>query len=496
MLTIHANQLEAIRTHAAETDERLKELIQDLNNFKDADGVRFRDAGPVEGESYGALEVLAEARRIAAKVSSLRPPRTAVLRTSGINQVQVHLQDLSQWVENLAGSRFVLSGDNGPLKLSSGSAVIQRDSGQQIFQMQAQLRNIAQAMDGLAGELCTLVAPGWAAGDHVSEDIALQDASAIANLRSAAESGSAAVQSASAAVQAILDELQNAQIGIQARAEELANSLQSQVTQAESAGAVVQTLEAAASSASAVINSKLDDVNKWAAQAHGASEQIKKYSSELDSVQKRVQAAEAKASLIVSSLDAQKVGVDELIKQANAMVSGATAVGLATAFNQERQDLDERMKGSMRIFAAGIVLIIVSTSLLAAYVFQLKSDIPIPGLSGGQAVTLSGFLVRAVILLGPVWLTLFATRRYRRLFDLRQQYSHKYAMALSVDGFQRQAPTYKEQIAYWVFQTVGASPVVGGSDARGGMDEHPISSLREFWDSIVDRFAIVPKKEG
>ena len=81
-------------------------------------------------------------------------------------------------------------------------------------------------------------------------------------------------------------------------------------------------------------------------------------------------------------------------------------------------------------------------------------------------------------------MTLFSARRYQRLFALRQQYSHKYNMAFSVEGFKQQAPTFQEQIAYWVFQIVGANPVPAKSDGRD-MGQHPVEALREWLGKTI-----------
>lgn len=152
------------------------------------------------------------------------------------------------------------------------------------------------------------------------------------------------------------------------------------------------------------------------------------------------------------------------------------------------------MGSAMISFFVGIGFIFAVTLLLAAYVFEIPFHIGSIELSGsgttpamGDEVTIAGVLSRTVILLAPFWLTLFSARRYRSLFDLRQQYSHKYNMAFSVDGFKQQAPKFEQQIAAWVFHVV-AEPPVTIVPRHSGMDENPIPKLSDIVKIPGDRF--------
>lgn len=89
--------------------------------------------------------------------------------------------------------------------------------------------------------------------------------------------------------------------------------------------------------------------------------------------------------------------------------------------------------------------------LLAAYVFEAPFGLVDWALGTSQEprstqgqVEFGGVLARAIILLGPFWLTLFSARRYNALFDLRQHYSHKYNLAVAVDGFQNRPQSTKK----------------------------------------------------
>ncbi len=243
------------------------------------------------------------------------------------------------------------------------------------------------------------------------------------------------------------------------------------------------------------IDSVVDEIAKLKDEALEIKSDADTFQSELSGARLKLEGVLARAE--EKFLDQSKYveKVEELIGKATDMLSQATIAGLAKAFDDERKDLDRRMKGAMAGFGVGIGLIFLVTAMLAAYVFRIEVGESVLGIPSNEAtVTLSGFLARSIILLGPVWLALFSARRYRNLFDLRQQYSHKYNMAFSVNGFQTQAPEYKEQIAYWVFQTIGANPVSTKSEA-GGMDEHPMDGIKNLLQSVVDRVPFPQKPD-
>lgn len=219
---------------------------------------------------------------------------------------------------------------------------------------------------------------------------------------------------------------------------------------------------------------------------------------EVDSARAGLQDLHDKSAAELEKQKQYVVQVEALIERAKSMVSAATVAGLAQAFSDERRTLDSSMKWAMGWFIAGIVSIFFVTLLLAAYVFEIPfsiGDIPLSGAGRtpelGDEITIAGVLSRAIILLAPFWLTLFSARRYRNLFDLRQQYSHKYNMAFSVDGFKQQAPKYEEEIAALVFHVLAESPVTNSKKSGKSMDESPLMSLQELVRLPADRFDAV-----
>ena len=119
-------------------------------------------------------------------------------------------------------------------------------------------------------------------------------------------------------------------------------------------------------------------------------------------------------------------------------------------------------------FYLSVALLLISV-LLALNITNLWGLIirdlpPIPLISsntpaGALAVqTLAALGSRALVVLPALLLAGFSSHRHSTLFRLREEYSHKEALAVSVQGFKEQAPTYQEPIAAAVFQELLQNP--------------------------------------
>jgi hypothetical protein len=74
-------------------------------------------------------------------------------------------------------------------------------------------------------------------------------------------------------------------------------------------------------------------------------------------------------------------------------------------------------------------------------------------------------LGKVVLLLPASWPTAFFTKSYADFFHLEREYGHKAALAMSVDGFKRQAENYQQEITAEVFMEIRSNPATKqGSD--------------------------------
>lgn len=65
---------------------------------------------------------------------------------------------------------------------------------------------------------------------------------------------------------------------------------------------------------------------------------------------------------------------------------------------------------------------------------------------------------RIIILVPAAWFVSFAARRHASLFRLREHYAYKYSMAVSVEGFKKQAPEFASAIAATVLEELAFNP--------------------------------------
>ena len=105
---------------------------------------------------------------------------------------------------------------------------------------------------------------------------------------------------------------------------------------------------------------------------------------------------------------------------------------------------------------------------------SLPVEIRVPFLaplaSGADGVSFSGILSRLIILLPATWLAAFNSRRHRKLFQLRERYAHRAALAQSIEGFKQEAPDYEQEMAAAVFWDLTQRSEKGGRDPSDASD--------------------------
>lgn len=149
-------------------------------------------------------------------------------------------------------------------------------------------------------------------------------------------------------------------------------------------------------------------------------------------------------------------------------LGGATIAGLSTTYHDKAKAVDGQLKMA-RLGFYGAMLILLISVLVALNLTKLFGLItgslpPMPTITQGADAgilavqTLAGLGARALVVLPALLLAGFAAHRHSALFRLREEYSHKEAMAVSVQGFKQQAPQYQEPIAAAVFQELLVNP--------------------------------------
>lgn len=176
----------------------------------------------------------------------------------------------------------------------------------------------------------------------------------------------------------------------------------------------------------------------------------------------------------------READIARLTQQADAMISGSTTAGLAKSLEDTRRRYEERMNKARQGFVGSVILLAITAVPLAAHL--------LPGLFGGLFPatdvahnTWYGVLGKVLLMVPATWLTGFFTKSFADSFHLEREYAHKAALAMSVDGFKRQAPKYEEEITAEVFLEIRNNPA---KDSKVEPAAHP---LYDVLSKVVDK---------
>lgn len=458
-------------------------------------GQRLWDGVDIPGQPYSFQDAVLESKRVVDAVHGMPPSRVGLGSTAATSALHTAVVGSRNATKALYDAIVAISNAKPAAQLNQYVATDAAGN---------QIADIGQLTSALLGTIDAVKAalPAFVTYPKSDPKIGVLEIAASASLRKqladqrdAAAQLSTEVAEAKSRAEKIEQEITQLKVAGEAKKAETDAKMSEQVSAAEAAGTKIKEILDGLSEFRDTAQSQRTEIESLRDSAREISANINAFDATLKSVRSDLEEIRNSAESRYNDQEKYVTHVEELITKAKAMLGAATITGLAKAFDDERKDLDNRMRGAMIGFSLGIGMILVVTGMLALYVFRIELGQDVPGLTDTDAaITLTGFLSRSIILLGPVWLALFSARRYRNLFDLRQQYSHKYNMAFSVNGFQNQAPDYSQQIAYWVFQTVGANPVAA-TDGKGGMDEHPMDGIKDLLNSIVNRLPIPTKPD-
>ncbi len=196
-----------------------------------------------------------------------------------------------------------------------------------------------------------------------------------------------------------------------------------------------------------------------------------------------------------SEYEAEINNAGKLIEQSEKMLKGATVAGLASSFAEAQKKLDSQLFWARSAFYLGIVLLFISSIPLIAHVFLpiiypfIYSEVPnIEKYSGIFQIQsnstgwqyLGQVVARLIVLLPAAWLVSFSAMRHSSLFRLREHYAYKYSMAVSVEGFRKQAKGYENEIAALVLEQLAFNPadkLASAKDSKEGKVPHPLLDI-------------------
>ncbi|WP_460452079.1 hypothetical protein [Alsobacter sp. SYSU BS001988] len=248
----------------------------------------------------------------------------------------------------------------------------------------------------------------------------------------------------------------------------------------------------------------LNDISQASARSKEILTQLEQLQIRIESISPRVESFDnffSERTKIVSEIEKnlktqsdkyskQIAEIDRINKAASDMLSGATNAGLAGAFSiREREISKELIKAELSFYASIVVLTVLGIPILAHVIpptllehIGLKAYnavIDIHSKRPDLEVALS-IATRFLILIPGIWLVRTTGRRYDRLFRLREHYAYKYSIATSVEGFQRQSPDHKQELAAYSFAQLSFNPAEK-MDGDGKDAAHPNPFVEKFF---------------
>jgi predicted nucleic acid-binding Zn-ribbon protein len=481
-----------IKAASSRCEKSLVSFIEFIKKFHNGEAWQ---AGDVPGYDFSLSEVTMESHKVVKALKTWPINKVGLTSQSACDQLLAALRAMEVTINSISEVQRRLDGESRPLSFLS-LIFKTKISDEEVVNLANYCVNLYDSYESVKVAVSAFSFFKNYESSSV-EELALVSAligrvrdvrEEIAEILSQAVDGRAQIESLAGVAR-------EESLELSAQASGLLAELQSKIDGTSADLTEIEQMKSAISAIYVVIGQANDEIGEMLSLSGDGHGKITELAGEVDAVKSELQSITSRSEVSYSKQNEYVEEVEGLIKKAESMVSGATVAGLAKAFSDERQSLEKNMQWAMVSFVIGIVFIFVVTLLLAAYVFEIPLQIGQIRLSGlgktpalGDEITIAGVLSRTIILLAPFWLTMFSARRYRNLFDLRQQYSHKYNMAFSVDGFKQQAPSYEEQIAAWVFHVVAETPITNVRKPVKGMDESPLATLQEIAKLPTDKF--------
>lgn len=250
----------------------------------------------------------------------------------------------------------------------------------------------------------------------------------------------------------------------------------------------------------AAIEATYSEASSLKNEIHEYQEKFKSFDRQLENRNNDFEIGKERQESLFARYLGQKQAIDKIINKSEDMLKGATVAGLASSFSQAKEKLDTQLHWARFSFYVGISFLFISAMPLMLYVFlpvitpflqarypefaNFAPTLEMQGdMSGWQYV--GQVLARFIILLPAAWLVSFAAIRHSSLFRLREHYAYKYSMAVSVEGFQKQAVGYESEIAALVLEQLAFNPadkLVLSKEAGEGKVPHPLLNI------LVEKF--------
>lgn len=191
----------------------------------------------------------------------------------------------------------------------------------------------------------------------------------------------------------------------------------------------------------------------------------------------------------------QQKRYDELNKQIENLLPGATSAGLSSAYNEMRNQFSK----SAKWYAGGFYfsLFILLVTVLCIRDVLLVDKIPLDkGIWISLLVLLGNFAVKMPFIIPALWLVIFMSRRRSEAERLSQEYMHKEVLAKSYDSYKQQIEKLSKEdqkgllpvLMEGMIRAISLNPAE--TLDKKHQSDSPISEVlkdNKFIDSIADK---------
>lgn len=252
------------------------------------------------------------------------------------------------------------------------------------------------------------------------------------------------------------------------QAAENEKAVRENVVQAQTVVASLREVQVKATADASNVATLVEQIKTIGANSDKLEALISAYVSKFEAFQKELDDRNAEFtqfqadSKITKEANAKREAeIDRLTKLADSMISGSTTAGLAKSLEDTRKRYEDRMTAARYGFIFSIALLVLSALPLAAHLLPGLFGDFFPKVSDTAHESWYGVLGKVLLMVPATWLTGFYTKTFADFFHLEREYAHKAALAMSVDGFKRQAPKYEEEITAEVFLEIRNNPAKG-----------------------------------
>jgi hypothetical protein len=248
----------------------------------------------------------------------------------------------------------------------------------------------------------------------------------------------------------------------------------------------------------AEITQKLAQVREVSKSSDTLEQRVTSFTSQFEAFETQMKARLTQfAEFEAATKDAERINgerettIASLVDKADTMIRGATTAGLSKSLDDAREHYEKRLAAAQWYFLGSVVFLLVCSLPIAAQLIPgpwQQYFVAHPNGGVGDSAPWLSAIGKLILVIPGTWAAAFFASNYAELFHLSREYAHKAAIAKALDGFQREAPHYKQEIVGSVFVEIQDNP--GSRKApRPATPQNPVT--QKFFEKVLEAIKVV-----